>query len=125
MATKKFDVFQCHKDGFVEILAGAECDQMACCGEPMTLLEEQTADSTTEKHVPIIEDVPEGTKVTVGSVPHPMLDKHYIMAIELIDGDMLYRKYLKPGDAPEAVFPVKVQNPIAREICNIHGLWRG
>ena len=125
MASEKLQVYQCHADGFVESLAGAPCDNLSCCGEPMTLLEEQTADSSPEKHVPVIEEVAEGTKVTVGSVPHPMLDKHYIMVIELLDGDMLYRKYLKPGDAPEAVFPVKAKNPIAREVCNIHGLWKG
>jgi superoxide reductase len=125
MASKQLQVFQCHKDGFVEVLAGAPCDDISCCGEPMKLLDEKTADSATEKHVPVIQDVLEGTKVTVGSVPHPMEEKHYIMVIELLDGDMLYRKYLKPGDPPEAVFPVKVANPVARELCNIHGLWKG
>ena len=43
---------------------------------------------------------------------------------EVVDGDMVYRKYLKPGEAPETVFPVKYRSGlILREYCNLHGLW--
>ena len=122
---KKLQVYQCETGAFIEVLQGAEGCELACCGKPMTALPEKTADKSTEKHVPVISEVPEGTKVVVGSVPHPMLDNHYIMVIELIDGDFVYRKYLKPGEAPEAIFPVKPKNPVARELCNLHGLWKG
>jgi len=123
---KKQEIYHCAEGGgFIEVLQADACGEIACCGGPMKALPEQTADSATEKHVPVITEVPGGTKVTVGSVPHPMLDKHYIMMIELHDGDFVYRKFLKPGDAPEAVFPVKAAKPVARELCNIHGLWKG
>jgi superoxide reductase len=55
-----------------------------------------------------------------------MVDAHYIMAIELVDGDTVYRQFLKPGLAPEAFFPVTVsRSAYARELCNLHGLWKG
>ena len=54
-----------------------------------------------------------------------MLDAHYIQFIEIeVDGDMLYRKHLKPGEEPEAFFQVpKGKTVVAREYCNLHGLW--
>jgi superoxide reductase len=127
----RLQVFQCQDvecHSWIEVLVGCDCGdacELTCCGKPMKMLTEQTADSAKEKHVPVIQVVPEGVKVTVGSVPHPMLENHYIMAIELLDGDFVYRKFLKPGDPPEAVFPVKAVNPVAREVCNLHGLWKG
>jgi superoxide reductase len=85
----------------------------------MKLLEEKSADSATEKHVPVVE----GNKVKVGSVPHPMTNEHYIEFIEIMDGERICRKFLNPGEAAEAVFdsftPTK-----SREYCNIHGLWK-
>jgi superoxide reductase len=90
----------------------------------MTLLEEQKADSTTEKHVPIIEKTDSGIKVTVGSTLHPMVDTHFIEWIEVINGDYIQRRYLKPGDAPVAEFYVPYSDAlVAREYCNVHGNW--
>ena len=82
------------------------------------------ADWKTEKHVPVIDKTPDGIKVTVGDVPHPMEEKHYIEWIELLVGDAAYRQFLKPGQTPEAVFPVKAEMVSAREHCNVHGMWK-
>jgi superoxide reductase len=54
-----------------------------------------------------------------------MEEKHHIEWIELLAGDRAYRKFLKPGEAPKAVFKVDAASPTAREHCNIHGLWKG
>jgi len=118
-------VYKCEKGMLVEIVIPGQCEGLECCGEPMTLLEEQTADATKEKHVPMIEKRADGYLVKVGSVAHPMVEAHYIQFIELHTDDMVYRKYLKPGDAPEAFFAVKADIVWAREFCNIHGLWKG
>jgi superoxide reductase len=91
----------------------------------MELLEEKTADAATEKHVPVIEKVNGGYKVKVGSVPHPMLEEHYIQWIELHADGKAYREYLNPGDEPEAMFNVEASVVSAREHCNVHGLWKG
>jgi superoxide reductase len=128
---ERLQVIQCQDadcHNWLEVLVGCDCGdecEIACHDTPMKTLPVQTADKTTEKHVPLIQSVPEGTKVVVGSTLHPMLENHYIMMIELMDGDYVYRKYLKPGEAPEAVFPIKAKNPVARELCNLHGLWKG
>ena len=84
-----------------------------------------TTDAATEKHVPVIETIEGGYKVVVGSVTHPMLDEHYIQWIELVTENTVLRKFLKPGEAPEAVFLTEEKAIYAREYCNLHGLWKG
>jgi superoxide reductase len=90
----------------------------------MKLMVENTVDAAKEKHVPVIEKIAGGFKVKVGSVAHPMEQKHYIEWIEIIAGDTVYSRFLKPGEAPEAVFTIDAQEVTAREYCNLHGLWK-
>jgi superoxide reductase len=90
----------------------------------MTLAIENIIDASKEKHIPVIERVEGGVLVKVGSVEHPMEEKHYIEWIELHVDDKLYRRYLKPGEKPEAFFRVEGDILYAREFCNIHGLWK-
>jgi superoxide reductase len=52
-----------------------------------------------------------------------MKDDHWITMIEVMDGNKSYRAFLKPGDPPEAEFPISNVNVKAREYCNVHGLW--
>ncbi|QTA38662.1 desulfoferrodoxin [Thermosipho ferrireducens] len=91
----------------------------------MTLLEEKTADTSEEKHVPFIQEIDEGYHVKIGeNALHPMEENHYIEWIELIVDEMVYKKYLNPGDKPEALFKVpRGEKVSAREYCNVHGLW--
>lgn len=124
MSTKLNGIYKCEICGnIVEVLHTGEGD-LVCCGQNMTLLDEKTADSTTEKHVPLIEKTSDGFKVTVGSTLHPMEEKHYIEWIELIADGKTYRKFLKPGDKPVAEFCVQASKVSAREYCNVHSLWR-
>lgn len=121
---KKLEVYKCDLCGnIVEVLHGG-VGELVCCGQPMTLLRENTVDAAKEKHVPVIEKVQGGYRVKVGAVPHPMEEKHYIEWIELIAGDKAYRQFLKPGQAPEAFFAVEADQVSAREYCNLHGLWK-
>ncbi len=122
---KKLEIYKCETCGnIVEVLHGGAGD-LVCCGKPMTRLDEKTADAATEKHVPVIEKIDGGYKVTVGSVSHPMEDKHYIEWIELLTDGKAYREFLEPGMAPEATFLVEGNAVNAREHCNVHGLWKG
>lgn len=122
--TERFEVYECGVCGnVVEVLRGRK-GELSCCDQKMNLLEEKTADQTTEKHVPVIEKTADGYKVTVGTTLHPMTDEHYIEWIEILTEDRTYVKFLKPGDAPEAVFCTDAESVTAREHCNVHGLWK-
>lgn len=119
------EVYRCKECGVMtEVLVPADVT-LECNGKPMEKLTENTTDAATEKHVPVIEKIEGGYKVKVGAVEHPMLENHYIQWIELIEEDKVQRKYLKPGDKPEAVFYTDSKNVSAREFCNLHGLWKG
>ena len=122
---EKLQIYKCAECGnIVEVLHGGG-GQLICCGGPMALLEEKTADAATEKHVPVIEKIDGGYKVKVGSVPHPMLDEHFIEWIELLADGKAYREFLEPGAEPEAIFNIEAESVSAREHCNVHGLWKG
>jgi superoxide reductase len=124
----KYEVYKCEECGNVMMMLYAGGGDLVCCGQDMVLMSEKTADSATEKHVPVIKKVDGGYDVTVGSTLHPMLENHWIQWIELIvDGKRMLAE-LKPGDQPAAHFCCVCSNPkkiSAREYCNLHGLWRG
>ena len=122
--TKRYEIYKCgHCGNIVEVLHG-DGAKLVCCGEDMKLYTENTVDAAKEKHIPVIEKTGNTIKIKVGSVQHPMEEKHYIEWIELIADEKIYRKYLKPGDVPEAVFEVQAESITAREFCNLHGLWK-
>lgn len=122
---KKLEVYKCDLCGNVVEITGEGAGTISCCNQPMSKQDEKTADSATEKHVPILEDGAEGVKVVVGSTAHPMTEEHYIMWIEVVNGDYVNRRYLKPGDRPEAEFYVPKQDGLlVRSYCNLHGLWK-
>lgn len=125
--TELREIYYCEKCcNVVEILnEGAKA--LSCCGTEMIKLEAQSKDSSTEKHVPYIEETANGVLVKVGqNTAHPMMEKHYIKFIEVHTADAVYRKELKPGDEPQAEFPVKKADiTCALEWCNLHGLWKG
>ncbi len=123
--TASLQIYKCEICGNIVEVLHEGAGELVCCGAPMKLFSENTADSATEKHVPVIEKVDGGFKVVVGSTLHPMEEKHYIEWIEVIADGTAYRRFLKPGDAPEAVFNVEAGEITAREYCNVHGLWKG
>jgi superoxide reductase len=120
---ERLGVYKCAICGnIVEVLHGG-AGQLVCCGQPMRLQKENTADAAQEKHVPVVEKTAGGVKVKVGSVPHPMEEKHYIEWIEVLQGGRAYRQFLQPGQAAEAEFCVE-GDVTAREYCNLHGHWK-
>jgi len=117
-------IYRCSICGNIVEVLYAGGGTLVCCGKPMELLIEKTEDQGTEKHMPLIEKTERGVKVKVGSIPHPMEENHYIQWIELIADGVSLRKFLKPGDKPEAEFEIQGENFKAREYCNLHGLWK-
>ena len=122
--TEQKQIYRCNICGNVVDVLYAGGGQLVCCGQPMELLKEKTEDVGKEKHVPVIEKTEIGIIVKVGSIPHPMEEKHYIEWIEIITDGRSYRKFLQPGDKPEAEFEIKAEKIKVREYCNIHGLWK-
>jgi superoxide reductase len=123
--TKQKQVYRCNVCGNIVEVLHAGKGELVCCGQPMELLQEKTADVGLEKHVPVVETTDRGIKVKVGDIPHPMEEKHYIEWIEVITDGGSCRKFLKPGDKPETEFEIGSQKVVAaREYCNIHGLWK-
>lgn len=121
--TKRLQVYKCEICGnIVELLHEGE-GELVCCGQPMKLMAPKTTDEGKEKHVPVIEKTDKGVRVKVGSVPHPMEQKHYIEWVAIHTDNGVYRKFLGPGQKPEAEFEVQGSVTLAREYCNVHGLW--
>jgi superoxide reductase len=122
--TEKLQVYKCQICGNIVSMLHSGDGALVCCGEPMKLILENTVDAAKEKHVPVIEKTAAGFKIMVGSVAHPMEQSHYIEWIEVIADGKSYRQFLNPGEAPEATFAIEAKNVVAREYCNLHGLWK-
>lgn len=121
--TKRNEIYKCVIcANIVKVLHNGAV--LSCCEQPMNLIKENTTDASVEKHVPKVESIKEGYKVTVGEVEHPMTAEHNIEWIQLIVGDEVCTKYLKPGELPVATFKTDAKQVIARAYCNLHGLWK-
>jgi superoxide reductase len=121
---KLLGIYQCQVCGnMVEVIKDGG-GTLSCCGQEMKLLTENSTDAAKEKHVPVIEKKDNGYLVKVGSVAHPMEEKHSIQWIELLADGIAYRQFLKPGGKPESLFCINAAVVSAREFCNLHGVWK-
>lgn len=123
--TENLQVYKCEICGNIVEMIHAGEGQLVCCGQDMKHLAENTVDAAKEKHVPVIEKIAGGVTVKVGSVAHPMEEKHYIEWIQIIADGKAYRQFLKPGQEPKATFMIEASTITAREFCNLHGVWKG
>ena len=122
--TELNQVWKCEICGNIVEVLHTGAGQLVCCGQPMKLMEaKMTEASGYEKHLPVIEAGKGVVTVKVGSVPHPMMDAHWIEWIALDTDKGVHRKYLKPGEEPVAVFKTTDKVLQAREYCNLHGHW--
>ncbi|PIE68602.1 MAG: desulfoferrodoxin [Deltaproteobacteria bacterium] len=122
--TRKNEIYKCPLCGNIIEVLHAGAGELVCCHQPMKKFTENTVDAAQEKHVPVIEKLPNGYKVSIGSTSHPMEGKHWVEFIELIADGKVYRQDLDPGDTPEAFFCIEADQVTAREYCNLHGLWK-
>jgi len=121
--TELNQIYKCEVCGNIVEMVHTGAGKLVCCGQPMKLMEDKVEEQGYEKHLPVVEMTDAGTIVKVGSVPHPMEEKHYIEWVEIITNDRVVRKQLKPGDVPEVKFCIKEGIIKVREFCNIHLLW--
>ena len=96
-----------------------------CCGQPMTALEANTVEASSEKHLPVATVESNTVRVCVGSAEHPMDEDHLIEWVYLQTAHGGQRKALAAGQKPEAVFALVDDKPVAvYAYCNKHGLWK-
>ncbi len=122
--TTRLEIYKCNICGNIVEVVHAAGGTLVCCGQKMAHQGENIVDAATEKHVPVVEKVDGGYKVSVGSVAHPMDDNHFIEWIEVAAGNVVQRRYLSPGQAPEVTFAIDADEVVAREYCTLHGLWK-
>jgi superoxide reductase len=118
------NIYYCEKCGRICYTYPVD-SPLDCCKEPMILLEPKKKEEGNEKHLPVVEKLG-GNKISVkvGSVEHPMLEKHFIQWIFIENGDRYQIKTFNPGEKPYAEFDVDLNQPVkVYEYCNIHGLW--
>lgn len=122
--TKILEFYKCNECGNIAMITHTGSGEMVCCGNTMEKLEEKTAEEgLTEKHVPVIEKTGNGIRVRVGSIEHPMQKEHYIQWISVKKDRDFYIHALRPGEKPEAEFPVDDTGVKSLIYCNVHGLW--
>lgn len=121
--TKRLQVYKCEICGNIVEVLHEGVGQLVCCGQPMKLFEEKKEEEGKEKHLPVVEKMDKGLRVKVGSIPHPMEERHYIEWIEVVTRSGVERRFLSPGLSPEAKFAGEDEVVSVREYCNIHGLW--
>lgn len=123
---EKREIYRCPICGNVVELLHVGGGTLVCCGQPMLLEEVKSTEEGNEKHLPVVTVSGNQVSIKVGSIPHPMIEEHFIQWIECIVGENIYKKELEPSDAPEAVFMVDgdTSNMIVRAYCNVHGLWK-
>ena len=126
--TEQMQLYRCNVCGNIVEVMYPGSNNLTCCSQLMELLREQTEEENlTEKHVPVVTIEGDTKTIRVGTIPHPMEKEHYIVFIESVSSDKKYlkRKFLYPGEKPEAKFGNNDNcgDMTARELCNIHGLW--
>jgi len=122
--TTMHQIYRCPICGNIIEVLHTGVGELVCCGQPMQLVESKSEDTGFEKHLPVIQKSGNQVTVKVGSIPHPMEESHYIEWIEITADDKVYKKFLKPGDTPEAVFEISAETVTTRIYCNVHGLWQ-
>ncbi len=125
---KENGIYKCDLCGTIVSVLEAADPPIMCCGREMVLLKEGGSDKGgKEKHVPVVEIDGNKVNVKVGSVPHPMEEKHYIKLIQIVGkGQIIAGARLNPGEKPEAEFCLdcSAEGITSRALCNIHGLWK-
>lgn len=95
------------------------------CGRRMRPLASGSGGGSPDVHIPIISIDGNEVTVRVSTKPHPMLTVHYIQWIVLECVNSEQRRFLSPGQAPEAKFLLAEDDHVvaAYAYCNLHGLW--
>lgn len=118
--------FVCEHCGNMVAMVKSSGVPVMCCGQKMTEIIPGTTDAAVEKHLPVYEVRDNKVYVSVGSVEHPMVEKHYIEWVSLQTKSGNQRKALAPGEKPEVCFSICEGDEVEAvyAYCNLHGLWK-
>lgn len=121
----KMRFFKCKVCGKILMLIKETDTPTICCGEEMMELKPASIDAVVEKHVPVISINDSVVEIKVGSILHPMEEKHYIEWIAIQTNLGCQIKTLEPGTEPKVCFALSKNEriEIAYAYCNLHGLW--
>ena len=122
---KELNFYICEHCGNIVVKVDDKKVPLVCCGQKMTRLEPGVVEASHEKHIPVVTVEGDAVRVDVGSVAHPMSEEHSIEWVWLHTDRGGQVKYLQPGEAPQAVFALAGEKPIAvYAYCNLHGHWK-
>ncbi len=124
--TNVLEIYKCDICGNIVEVVHAGAKALVCCKQPMNLMNAKSEDTGQEKHLPVIEKTSHGIDIKVGSIPHPMEDKHYIEWVEVEEPNgKVLRKFFKSGETAEVNFGIagSKEGLTVRSYCNLHGLW--
>ncbi|MDD3341866.1 MAG: desulfoferrodoxin family protein [Bacilli bacterium] len=116
--------YKCLSCGDIALKIGEKDGLLSCCDERMKKIVPGEIEASVEKHIPVIKQEENQITVEVGETEHPMIEVHYIMWIVLQTESGFSLKYLKPEEAPKAVFHTDEKVVAAYAYCNLHGLWK-
>ena len=118
--------YQCAHCGKIIAVVKESGVPVMCCGQKMQEIVPGTTDAAVEKHVPVYEVNGNTVTVRIGSVAHPMEEKHYIEWVSLQTKGGNQRKALKPGDEPKVCFAICDGDEVEAvyAYCNLHSLWK-
>lgn len=120
---KNVRFYKCKECENIIGLIHGDAENIKCCDKQMILLDANSTDAATEKHLPVYEKDGDEIIVKVGEIEHPMEDDHYIMWIAQVTEDRTIRVRLHPGQPTETRFPY-VPGSLLYEYCSKHGLWK-
>ncbi|NLA76986.1 MAG: desulfoferrodoxin [Clostridiales bacterium] len=122
---KESRFYICRKCGNLVGMINSSGVPMMCCGEKMQELVPNTVEASAEKHLPVAAVEGDNVKVCIGSAAHPMTSEHHIAWVYLQTESGGQRKNLDADGAPEVVFALCGEKPVAvYAYCNLHGLWK-
>ncbi|MBM6731950.1 desulfoferrodoxin family protein [Megasphaera stantonii] len=120
---KHVEFYRNEKDNSILAVVGVQAEQeIVVDGQKLVRLVADSVDAAKEKHVPAVRKEDGRLVVEVGSVTHPMEEKHYIEWIALVSDKSVDIRYLNPGEAPKAEF--EGNSGVVYAYCNLHGLWK-
>lgn len=121
---KKLVIYKCKICGNTVIKLVDKGVPLMCCGTFMEELVPASSDGAVEKHMPVVSVDGNVVIVTVGEVPHPMTEEHYISHIIALTDKGYYVKELQPKDQPRANFTLTDESLVSvYSLCNLHGAW--